>query len=235
MSQLALYQIIHTLDGEIFHLEQHLNILFESYFELFNSSARAPLAECRERITSLIKSSRCPRGVSLFVRVSIDDSARVVIEELERSLYCGYTLRCISPKAALVEYNMPQIELPTLLRQNLSALANLEARKREQCEVALRHYNGEVDLINGAQIFAVYGEELITARRSLSVEHKLAKECATELGLNMVERAIRAEELTLFDELFFVDHYGVTPIKMCRGRYYMSLTASAIAAAMGRI
>ncbi|MFI3286664.1 MAG: aminotransferase class IV [Rikenellaceae bacterium] len=229
MSPLSLYQIVHTLDGEIFHLEEHLKILFESYFELFNRSAREPLAEAKERIESLLRRSRCPRGVSLFVRLTLLDDATLLIEEHERSLYQGYTMRCISPRAALIEYNFPRLSLPTLLRESATICANEEARKKSQCEVALRLHNGEVDLINGAQIFALYGNELITARKSLSVEHRFAKECATNLSLQIVERDIRAEELTLFDELFFVDHYGVTPIKMCCGRYYMSLTASAIA------
>ncbi len=229
MSQLALYQIVHTLNGEIFHLEEHLKILFEAYFELFSGGAKVPLEETRTEIETLLKRSRCPRGVSLFVRLTVNQDGTLTISEAERSLYHGYTLRCIRPKAALVEFDFPHIELPTTLREAATAFANREARRCSQCEVALRSHAGEVDLINGAQIFALYANELITAAKSLSVEHHLAKECARKLHLNLVERAISTSELKLLDELFFVDHCGVTSISNCCGRYYMSLVGEAIA------
>ncbi len=233
MSPLALYQIVHTLDGKIFHLDEHLNLLFESYFTLFSASARAALAEAPKRIEELLKRSRCPRGVSLFVRLTLQPDGTLEIEEFERSLYCGYTLRCISPSAALVEYQLPRLELPTTMSESAYIFANEVARKSSQCEVALRSYNGKVDLINGAQIFALLDDTLITARTSHSVTHAFAKKCAKELGITIEERDIAASEIKLFDELFFANHLGITPIKACCGRYFMALTASAIAKEMG--
>ncbi|MFI3331803.1 MAG: aminotransferase class IV [Rikenellaceae bacterium] len=231
MSPSTLYQIVHTLDGNIYHLEEHLSLLFEAYFELHSGCAKLPQEELRRQIEEVIRDSRCPRGVSLFVKISISSEGKVSVEEYERSLYQGYTLRCISPRAALVEYNIPHISLPTHLREQLTQFANSEARKRRG-DLALRLSAGEVDLINGAQIFALKGELLLTAQLSYSVEHALAKECALRLGLDLCERPIDASELPHLDELFFVDHYGVTAIRNYAERYYMSLTASAIASAL---
>ncbi len=234
MSPSTLYQIVHTLDGKIYHLEEHLKLLFEAYFELHSGCAKLPQEELRRQIEEVTRASRCPRGVSLFVKISISSEGKVSVEEHERSLYRGYTLRCISPRAALVEYNIPHISLPTHLREQLTQFANGEARKRRG-DLALRLSAGEVDLINGAQIFALKDEILLTAQLSHSVEHTLAKECALRLGLNLCERPINVSELPHLDELFFVDHYGVTAIRNCAERYYMSLTASAIASAMGEL
>lgn len=35
MKGLTVYQIVHTLAGQLYHLNEHLKVIFESYYELF--------------------------------------------------------------------------------------------------------------------------------------------------------------------------------------------------------
>lgn len=233
MSQLSLYQIIHTLDGRILHLEEHVKLLFEAYYEIFTSGAKLDLDAIRATITSICNRSRCPKGVSLFVKIEISQSGELLIEECERSLYRGYTLRCVSPRAATIDFTAPYIEYPTSARESLIDLATLAARKKA-CDVALRCHNGEVDMIGGAQIFAVSQEGIVTAATSLSVEHRKAKAAARLSNMTIIERAISADEITSFDELFFVDHCGVTSVRSCDSHHLMSIVAVSLAAAMQR-
>ncbi len=225
MSHFSLYQIVHTLEGRIFHLEEHLNLLFEAYYEVFGSGVKLVAKQVEAQINDCIKRSRCPRGVSLFVKISIGEDGTLQVAEYERSLYCGYTLRCISPRAAMVDFNLPYSIYPTSTREELTQFAALEARKKGG-DVALRCHNGVVDLINGAQIFGVFDNMLITERESHSVEHKMAKEAAQRADIKLFERPLRADEILTLDELFYVDHYGVTAIKSCAGQHYMTIVAS---------
>ncbi|MFI3280748.1 MAG: aminotransferase class IV [Rikenellaceae bacterium] len=233
MATLSIYQIIHTLDGVIFHLEQHLKLLFEAYYEIFGSGVRLQQPAIEEQIKAAIVRSRAPRGVSLFVRLEIFEGGKIVITESDRSLYCGYSLRCISPRAALVDFAIPHITCPTSVREQAVALANVAAR-RKGCDLALRRSGDYIDMVNGAQIFAAKGEVVITATDSYSVEHQFAKQLLKNEGVNLVERPIRADELTTFDELFFIDHHGVTALKGCESAYYMSITASSVATLLSR-
>ncbi|MFR9504434.1 MAG: aminotransferase class IV [Rikenellaceae bacterium] len=225
---MTLYQVVHTLNGEIFHLEEHLKILFEAYYELFSSGTKIEKSEVEQQIKEAIVRSRCPRGVSLFVKLSLRYGGSIEIHSCERSLYEGYTLRCISPRVATVEFTTPYIEFASSVREQLIELSNLAARKKGG-DIALRLHNGIVDTIQGAQIFAVSANCIITAASSYSVEHKIAKEIAQQIDLQLIERDIHQEELSTLDEIFFIDHAGITSIKSCNGRFYMSIVASALA------
>ncbi len=231
MTPNSLYQIVHTLGGRIFHLEEHLKILFEAYYQLFNGYARLSVPEVESQIREAIIRSRPPKDLSFFVTLSLSAQGSLTISNTQRSLYEGYTLRCVMPRAAMVAFDMPHIYLPTTLRSSLTEFVNSESR-RNKGDIALRSHLGEVDLANGAQLFGVLQEEIITAKESHSVEHKAAKDAAQSLGIKLIERPILCDELQQLEELFYVDHQGVTAIKSCNSRYYMSITAATLAAEM---
>ncbi len=231
MAQISVYQIIHTLDGEIFHLEEHLKRLFEAYYQVFSGYIKLDEKQIRTQILDRLNAARAPRTISLFVQISVYQGGQIKIEKPQRSLYKGYTLRCIVPRAALVNFSLPHVYAPTSIRRELTEYSNEEARKRGG-EVALRVDAEQVDLINCAQIFMVTERGVATAALSHSVEHALAKRAALQLGLTILEGPILCDELPTADELFYADHNGITSIKSCCSRYYMSITAAAIAAQM---
>ncbi len=232
-TSVATYQIIHTLAGVIYHLPEHINELLENYYALFRRRTKITEIALRKQITEVIKQSRCPKEVSLFVRLELSEGGVLRVTEHERSLYRGYSLRCISPRVAPVEFNMPHIHIPSSARDALIDFANAEA-KYNRGDLALRSHNGCVDMIGGAAIFASLNNELITSQESHSVEHSVLKKLAHQAEINVTYRPIRVDELPLLDELFFVDHYGITSIKACGSRFYMSITANTLASLMGQ-
>lgn len=227
MSSNSIYQIVHTLGGTIYHLEAHLKLLFEAYFELFSSYIELDQSDIERQIKETIERSHCPKDISLFVRISLSAQGKLLIEEYERSLYCGYAIRSISPTAALVDFNLPYATYPTTIRSQLTEFANHAARK-QGCEVALRCCGNIVDMVNCAQIFGLNDQGIFTAADSYSVEHQATKEAVRALGLNLIEGVITVEQLASFDELFYVDHNGITAIRSCNNNYYMSLTAPSL-------
>lgn len=231
MSQNSLYQIVHTLDGRICQLGAHLKILSEAYYEIFNGYLKVDRPLLEVQIKGAMLRSRCPKGVSLFVRIEVDEYGVVTVGESQRSLCKGYTMRTVTPRAVLIEYSMPYIEQPTTLRDSLTQWANQEAR-RLGGDVALRLHNGRVDLVNGAQIFGISeNREVTTAKVSYSVEHNAIKEIIRENGLILHddEQSISVEALQHFEELFYADHNGITALRVCNNRGYMSVTSNTIA------
>ncbi len=227
----TIYQIIHSLDGAIFNLEQHVKLLEESYYQLFNKPLQLSLNDTENQIKAVITSNRCPKGISLFVEIQLDESGIITIGEIERSIYRGYTLRCISPTAVPSELYIPQIAISTTIRKDLFEWANTEA-VRHNSHLLLSCHSGQAEMINGSQIFGVNEVGVVTAAKSFSVEHALAKRRLSEMNIKVIERPIFVEELLQLEELFIVDHYGVTAIKSCCGRGYMSITADALATAL---
>ncbi len=68
-----------------------------------------------------------------------------------------------------------------------------------------------------------------------SVELETAIHAIRTAGLTLREEPVRQSELDRYDELFYVDHRGVTALAHCDGTAYMSLAAERIAAAMERM
>ncbi len=235
MSAISLYQIVHTLEGRIIALDAHLKLLFDAYYEVFHSGVRLPLGEIRSRIESLLLESGCGGNkLSVYVRISISDSAEVDITLEERAIYGGYSLRCLSPKGALVSYDIPYINYPTSVRYAATQIANLKA-SREGADIAIRLKDGVVDLANGAQLFAVKGFSIYTSFKSYSVEHSLALKAIGGLALTLEDREIEVDDLPQLDELFYADHYGITSISRCGARYYMSIVAGEVAQLMSEL
>ncbi len=231
MAEVSIYAILHTLGSEIMHLDEHLRELFNSYYEVFNSGLRLDKNEISEQITQLLKRERVSQSASVMVRLTASEGAKIDLSIEERSIYSGYSLRCISPKAHLVEWDTPFIEHPTSAREQATTLANIAAQ-RHGAQIAVRSHNGVVDLAQGAQLFAVKGMEIFTSATSRSIEHTLATECAKSLTLKFIERDVTLNDLSTLDELFFADHHGVTAISELNNHRYMSIVAEEIATLM---
>ncbi len=230
-THVTIYQKIHTLNGEIFHLEAHLKLLREAYRDIYGKVVKLPIESVQKLLEDAMAANRCPRDISLFVTLTLNPAGILAACELTRSIYRGYTLRCISPSAAIIEFHIPYFNHCTTLRAEIIEWANTIAQ-RQGADLALRSFNGQVGMIDGAQTFAVTDSEIITSPVSFSVEHSLAKRVAKTLDLRLVERALLPHDIPNLEELFFVDHYGVTAIKSCHGRVFMSITAETVAKRM---
>ena len=51
-------------------------------------------------------------------------------------------------------------------------------------------------------------------------------------GLELIEAPVGRDELPRMDELFFIDHRGVTALSRCDGQPYMAILAERIAGAL---
>ncbi|MFR9567018.1 MAG: hypothetical protein SNH13_07170, partial [Rikenellaceae bacterium] len=79
-----------------------------------------------------------------------------------------------------------------------------------------------------APLFAVMGRNIYTPPAMESVEHRLVARAAQRHNITIQELSFKSADLHYFDELFYVNHYGVTAIHSYEKKLYMSIIARKI-------
>lgn len=233
MTDVYLYQTVHLLDGFSRNLPEHLARLDGWARSLFGFGL--PLTEAQAADALLREARRgAPAGCdrSLFVRLAVDDSGEVECRFRGISLYRGYAHRSITPDAVTLRYALPFGEGPTSAREAAAALARQQAQAAD-AQVALRcDEAGRAVTADDAPLFALSGRTLVTPPAPRSVERQTALDAALRAGFDIVEEPLPREALRRFEELFYVDHRGVTSLAHCDGEPFMTLRAERIAEAM---
>ncbi len=231
MTQVAIYQIIHTLDGHALHLEAHVDALYRDYKQIYNKNLGLSSQRLRTEIEELIPSSK----FSIFIRVELfeDGSTKLSIEEM--SIYRGYSLRCIYPVAHPLHYKSPLEECSTTAGEMVAKLAELEARQHG-ADIALRVDGEVVDRASTSPIVALVDQVIYTSSSTtLSVEHTALLEAAKKINITIIDSYPTLSQLAQANELFFANHHGVTAIRSLNKRHYTSFTARKLAEAMNSI
>ena len=167
------------------------------------------------------------------------------------SLYDGYTLRSLRPAAAVVNYGVPYPEYPTSAREaacmlalqaavtadNRAAEADIErAAVRTGVQAVIRcDGEGFVHVCDEAPLFAVKGKKVYTPPAPPSVERELAYRAVEAARLPLLELEIGREQLARFDEIFYVDHRGLTSLSACEGQLYAAIITERIARVLNKL
>lgn len=232
MTELYLYQIIHLHNRTPRRLDAHIELLDAAAQYCFGIGYAPNPSQLAQRISLLAAREGLPADRSGFVRLELtaDGTERLLWAGI--SLYDGYALRSLAPKAATLEYTPLLADYPTSARE---AAAQLARRRVELAgaSVAVR-CNGEGALCSAdeAPLFAVHERVVYTSPTGRSVERELAIDAILKAGLELVETPIERRSLPHFDELFYADHRGITALSTCDAHPYMALIAERVAAAM---
>lgn len=224
-----LFQTIHTLGGVPFLLEAHCSALDRASRALFGRPFRCDIRALASQITAVLREARAPEEPSAFVRMELTVDGTVHLQFAGVSLYCGYDLRSIHPAAESLTYDLPFGEYPSSVSEAANALARIQAERRGARSVVRCATDGMIRTADGAPLYAVAGGQIFTPPAPSCAERQLAAACIEAAGLQLTERPLPREWLSRFDELFYVDHRGITSLSHCDGTPYMSLTAERIA------
>ncbi len=224
-----LHQTVHTLGGVPLLLSSHVAVLDRASRALFGRPFRCEAEHLADRITALLHREQVPDDLSAFVRLELtpDGTLRVLYAGL--SLYRGYDLRTVHPTAESLVYDLPFGEYATSASEALGALARVQAVRRGAQSVVRCSTEGMIRTADDAPIYAVAGHRILTPPAAPSVAHEVAAAGIEEAGLTLTVEPLPREWLSRFDELFYVDHRGITSFARCDGTPYMSLTAERIA------
>lgn len=232
MTQPYIYQTIHLLDGRPRLLEAHLALLADWAARIFGIGYRPDAEQLQRQVAARADEEGCPPGLSCFVRLALGADGHETLGPVAGSLYRGYALRSLQPEATVVRYDVPLCDAPTSAREAAAALAQLRAR-RAGAHIAVRcGADGLLRTADDAPLFAVRGKTVCTPPAPPSVERSIALRAVAAAGFELREEPLPAHLLAAFDELFYVDHRGVTALAHCDGHPYMALYAERIAAAL---
>lgn len=224
-----IYQTLQFTAGEPRLTGAHLLALGEWASKLFDVDYAPELTEFEERVKRIVATERYPDRLSSFVRVEVDAEGRERLLPAGISLYNGYTMRSITPSAAIIHYDVPFSDFHTSLRESAAQFATLRAQLAG-ADIAIRsNAKGECVTADNSPLFALRGNMAATSSTRGDVEAALTRHAIEAAGLQFMAEPLNEENIFDFDELFYVDHRGVTSIERCNGHIYMSLKAERIA------
>lgn len=231
-----LYQTLHVLDGQCAALAEHLSVLDGWSRQLFGRPFRPDRKALAAQITALAAQSvpaGCDRSlfVRLYVPASAEPACRLEVEAV--SLYRGYDLRSLQPEAVSLQYDIPLADAPTSARDAAEALARQQARLLGASVAVRCDSAGLLRTADDAPLFAIRSTAVYTPPAPHGVERELAMQAVRKAGFELYEEEIDRSRLPRFDELFYVDHRGLTALSRCDGQPYMTLFAERVAKALG--
>ena len=205
MREVYLYQTVHVLDGECLCLREHLAVLDRWSRTLFGCPGPQDAREVGTAVAAVVE------GVSL---------------------YRGYDLRSLMPEAVTLQYEPPLFDAPTSAREAAVELARQYAGL-QGASVAVRcDRNGTLMAADEAALFAIRGRRVYAPPGEASIGRSLAVRSIRAAGLELAASPVGRDDLPRMDELFFIDHRGVTALSRCDGQPYMAIFAERIAGAL---
>ncbi len=227
-----LYQIIHTRRYRAQHISEHCEVLERCYWQLQFRRITISRDDISKRVEQTLRDNNVNERLSTHLEIRLYLNGEIAISIVEKSIYEGFTLRCFNPYATLQTYDNPMGDYPTSARRAAAELA-LHRSRMEGADVAIHcGTNGVVYSCYDSPIFGVKGHTIFSSPTQPSVERSMGIYAIQRCGYEFVETPIKKEQLPKFDELFWVDAYGITAIAQYDNRRYMSIISAKIAEQM---
>lgn len=232
MNEPVLYQTIHLAHGRVRNLEAHAALLDAAGRALFRRPYRPDLQALATRIERCAAAERYPTGVSGFIRLELTAAGEERLLPEGISLYDGYALRSLHPDAATLHYEPLCPDLPTTAREAAERLSARIVRDREATVAVRCDAEGRLLSAENAPLFALCNGTVYLSPAPPSVEAELLRGTIRKLGMPLRDEALRRSDLSRIEELFYVDHRGITALGHCDGMPFMALYAERIAEAL---
>lgn len=231
--EFAIREVIHVLHGRARMVAAHTAIADDAARRIFGRGYRPDITRLTAAIERLDAEAGHPSCCSGFVALELTaDSDRLVYADT--SIYEGYALRTITPDAVCVECGMPVSYAPTTARAAVCSMADAVARRRG-AQVALCHdREGRLCMADNAPVFGLAGRQILGGGAVHSVEGDLLLKAAADCGFHPSSETMTTAHIPHLDEIFYVDHRGITSLAHCDGYPLMMLLTERLAGAMER-
>lgn len=237
MKQVALYQMVHCLDGRPRLVAEHAAALDRASRRLFNRSYLPDVTALTAEIAACVVAlGNRSEKVSRFVRMELTDEGRLSLSDGGLSLYRGYAVRALSPVVRTLRYDLLLDEWTTTAAEATVELARSYIRQRGADDALRCDEQGVCQAVGDGQLFAMCEGLLCCSEWPQTPHAALFVQAAECDGLRLHIRPIRRNELARYDELFTVDHWGITRLAECDRQYlYQSLRVARLAATMEQL
>lgn len=225
-----IYQYIHTVGYAARNLAQHLKIIDQTSQALFGEPFTPTKKEIEHNISTLLERARLSRKVSIRVTLKLFASGDVVLEYDEPSIYSGYVMRSLRPKAICLRINPPLEAYPTSAAEATFDVAESIARAKNYHTAIMVDANNIIRNDSSHPIAIVRGKTLILpATTILSVERNMLEQGTRKAGYEVEYASLRQADLASADEVIVMDWQGITAMEQVNGKPYMSILAERIA------
>lgn len=235
MPPITLIQTIHCRHARPRLVAEHLAVMRQAAKSLWGVDLKDDIKTLSMRIEQLLHTERYPETVSAFVRLTLDTEGELQLLPLGTSLYDGYALRSLRPDCCTLPYRHPFEEPTTSAAAACDALAASVAHQRGYDAAIRCSDEGYCFAIADAPLFGLRDGALYTSVAPATATARLLALATQAIGLTLRIEPIRCSELSRFDELFVVDHRGITSIAHCNGHPFMQLRAERLAEEMERL
>ena len=228
----SVYQIVQFRGGHARLVEEHAAVLEEEARELFGRSPKLVLTDIRKAMERVVEREKYADAETAYLVLRAFEDGHTEITAGGRSMYEGYALRTIHPRAITLAYSLPLGDLPTPARDATVRETRCMARAR-RADVAVRcTAEGRCRSCEGHPIGAIYHNRLILPKFRRHVERDLLRRAADLIGLEVVEMAFNERQAGLLEEIFWVDHRGITALGSINSAPLMALTVERLSEGM---
>lgn len=228
-------QIVHLFAGRARLLAEHVKRLDVASRYLFNRPYRPDLKALEGRLVEEAERSRYLADYSSFVEIELFETGEEICHGVGQSYYAGYAVRSLRPTAVTLRYDWPVVAPSTMATRTAALAATCRARVLGADEALRLDDKGRVWSMGEATLYGIREGFLIVPAEPLTATDTLVRPAADRLRLSVVEHPILERELSLYDELFAVDHRGITSLSRCNNLALMSLRVERLAEAMNQV
>ena len=227
------YQEIHSLDYCCRYTAQHIDFLNTAADKLFSTKLKQSAETIERQAKELLERNRTTRNATVGIRLSIDADGNYRLENLEPTIYAGYTLRTLHPTTLCIAGDIPWPAFPTSALMEAKALADAVVQQRGAHEALITNSQGQI-ISDATKPLILIREYTATFSPTTqhSVESKLAIAACQHIGLKVVFEHFGIEEAERSDELLYVTYQGITAYEKFGRHSFMNIIAERIATAM---
>lgn len=239
------YAAVNTDAHEPLLLERHLYHAANSYARLHGVVPELDATAIGIRIRDLLQAGGMPTTgniVNIYMVPPADRNGHgpdVIIMHDRTTIYRGYDVVSLRPRAVVVNYEVP-------FSGHRTAVSHIAARYMEDfavssgANIALRaNRQGKLVSSGDYPVFAVADGEVFTPAPDRgpgeSVERELMFRACRLAGISITERDIETSELSALDEIMVFDHTGIRCILSIGENFYYNLLGDRLEKEMGRI
>lgn len=233
------YAAVNTVGHKPLYLKRHLDFAIGTYRRLYNRRPVLDMSQIASRIPELLFENRLPRGcnmVTVYLMPPGEESGPgkpdIIISAGLPTIYDGYELLTIRPKAVVTNYDMPFSGHRTAVSLTASEyMAGFAAHSG--AGLSLRS-NRAGNLVSAGDypVFALKNGKIITPAAESGAGNNVEKELMTwaleREGMTVEEGDIPVAELGSVDELMVFGPYGIQSVLSCGEAYFYSTTALAL-------
>ena len=227
------FQDIHSLSHDCRYTEQHIEFLNIATDKLFCTKLKHSTNTIEHQIKEMLEKNRTTRNATVGIRLSLDADGNFRLEELEPTIYAGYTLRLLRPTTMCIAGDIPWSAFPTSALIEAKRLADAVVRQRSAHEALIT--DSQKHIVSDATKPLILIREytaIFSPTTQHSVESKLAIAACKHIGLKVKFEHFGIEEAERADELLYVTYQGITAYEKFGHHSFMNIIAERIATAM---